>query len=427
MNKRIPSPSRVVRSLRSFGAIAVALAACVASPSHAGVLKDGDVLAIVGDSITEGRQYSGFIEDYLLMCQPTKVRVMQFGWGGENVGALNNRIADPLTLKPTVVTLCYGMNDGRYVPVTDEIKNNYRNGLLKAVQAFQKAGATVVVGSPGCVDSVTFARPTASAADYNANLSALKDEAAAVARQTGSPFADVFTPMFNALAPAKQRHGETYHVAGGDGVHPRANGGLIMAYAFLKSLGFDGNVGTLYVDMNDKTAKTFGGHTFVKADGNAFTFESTQYPFCFTGRPEDPASTTGIIDFVPFNNDLNRFTLTVTGPAKAYRVTWGESTKEFTAEQLKTGVNLAAEFIQNPFVAPFMAVHGNVMDKQGVEVLLLKQLLHSVNTAGKYMPDQEADLKAVAAAVGPAQARLSEAVAKSVVPVTHTITLEPIN
>ena len=53
---------------------------CVAEP----VLKPNDSLAICGDSITEQKLYSAFIEDYLLMCQPVRgVETMQFGWSGE--------------------------------------------------------------------------------------------------------------------------------------------------------------------------------------------------------------------------------------------------------------------------------------------------------------------------------------------------------
>ena len=49
-----------------------------------GVLKPNDSLAICGDSITEQKLYSVFIEDYLLACQPVGgVQTMQFGWSGE--------------------------------------------------------------------------------------------------------------------------------------------------------------------------------------------------------------------------------------------------------------------------------------------------------------------------------------------------------
>ncbi|MCB1064219.1 MAG: hypothetical protein KDN20_15020 [Verrucomicrobiae bacterium] len=45
------------------------------------VIEKGDRIAIVGDSITEQKLYSNFIETYLLACTPQwDVQVFQFGW-----------------------------------------------------------------------------------------------------------------------------------------------------------------------------------------------------------------------------------------------------------------------------------------------------------------------------------------------------------
>ena len=391
------------------------------------MVKDGDVVAIIGDSITEGRQYGSLIEDYLLMCQPAKVRVMQFGWSGEAVNGFNNRMADFLAMKPTVATLCYGMNDGLYKPVDDRIREMYREGLTKGVNSLKKSGTRVLVGSPGCVDSTTFQRPTVSAADYNINLAALRDEARGVAQATGSPFADVHTAMIEAMWASKNAFGPDYPFAGADGVHPSHNGGLVMAYAFLKGLGFDGDLGTINVDLAKQSATATGGHTIKGVKKNVVAIVSTQYPFCFFGQnAKDPAGTLGMAGLTPFNRDLNRLTLVVTGPAEKYRVTWGDSSKTFSAVQLKDGVNLAAEFIDNPFSKAFMNVHQKVMDKQGTENLLLKQLLHSTNAGRKFMPDSaKKDLDGVLAAVPKAQQKLSMDVAAEVKPVTHTITIQP--
>src|SRR3954447_24513346 len=89
------------------------------------VLKPNDLLAICGDSITEQKMYSVYIEDYLLMCQPISgVQSMQFGWSGEKAdGFLKRMHNDVLRLKPRVATTCYGMNDGQYQQLTDAIAN----------------------------------------------------------------------------------------------------------------------------------------------------------------------------------------------------------------------------------------------------------------------------------------------------------------
>src|SRR5438552_2947758 len=85
-------------------------------------VKPGDTVAIIGDSITEQKMYSVFMEDYILMCQPAMPgRVMQFGWGGETAEGFKLRMAnDCYRYHPSVATTCYGMNDGRYGPQTPQ-------------------------------------------------------------------------------------------------------------------------------------------------------------------------------------------------------------------------------------------------------------------------------------------------------------------
>src|SRR4029079_7412156 len=66
------------------------------------LIRSGDTIAVIGDSITEQKQYSVLMEDYLLMCQPTdKLRVEQFGWGGETATGFAKRMEnDALRFKP---------------------------------------------------------------------------------------------------------------------------------------------------------------------------------------------------------------------------------------------------------------------------------------------------------------------------------------
>ena len=48
--------------------LSVALCTIVAR-AESNALQDGDRIAIIGDSITEQKLYSRFIEEYLLMCK----------------------------------------------------------------------------------------------------------------------------------------------------------------------------------------------------------------------------------------------------------------------------------------------------------------------------------------------------------------------
>ena len=87
-----------------------------------------DFVAICGDSITEQKLYSVFIEDYLLMCQPADepprdaVRLGRRDRAAGSSGASSNVLRFPVT----VATTCYGMNDGGYAPLTPERAKAYR-------------------------------------------------------------------------------------------------------------------------------------------------------------------------------------------------------------------------------------------------------------------------------------------------------------
>src|SRR5688572_8835534 len=235
-------------------------------------LKDGDYVGVIGDSITEQRLYSLFIEEYLLMCKPkAELRASQFGWGGETAPGFAARVAnDVLPFRPVVATTCFGMNDGGYSPMDDAKAKRYRDGQTSVVEQLKKSGTRfIVVGSPGAVDFDKFRNDPAQAEMYNKTLAGMRDIAKEVAAQQGVAFADVYTPMIEAMKPAKAKYGRDYHVCGGDGFHPDRNGHLIMAYAFLKALGCDGDLGTITVNLAGNKAEAVGGHKVLSYNAGA--------------------------------------------------------------------------------------------------------------------------------------------------------------
>src|SRR3954469_1511901 len=107
-------------------ALIVLFGVTIAADAKEALVHQGDKVAIIGDSITEQKQYSVFIEDYLLMCKPAPdLTTMQFGWSGETSwGFLARMQNDALYFHPSAATTCYGMNDGGYAPLTDERANH---------------------------------------------------------------------------------------------------------------------------------------------------------------------------------------------------------------------------------------------------------------------------------------------------------------
>lgn len=398
------------------------------------VLKSGDRLAIVGDSITEQKLYSKFIETYLQACHPDlKIQCFQFGWGGERAPGFAGRMEnDLIPWKPSVVTTCYGMNDGSYRAYDENIGKAYEQGMRAIIDRLKQDKVTVVVGGPGVVDSITWNRGNPDFDQvYNANLQQLSSIAQGLAEENSFPHADVFAAMMSSMIAAKQKLGDEYHVAGGDGVHPSANGQLVMAYAFLKALGVDGQIGTIQFNAKTGKATASAGHKVVSAADSVIRLESSRYPFCFQGNDNDPNGTLSILPYVPFNQDLNRFTLQVTDlTASSAEVQFGEQSRTFSREQLREGINLAAEFPQNPFSQPFQNVLNEVGSKQGFETMIIKSIITNFrNLGGEFADDQE-----LQQAVSTVRSRLlaknaadHQRVQDAVQPVSYEIRVSPRN
>ena len=393
------------------------------APAPAGLLlQPGDRLAIIGDSITEQKIFSRIIETYLTVCVPElKITARQFGWSGETAeGFLHRMTNDCLRFQPTVATLCYGMNDHRYGAYTDAIGQWYSNNYSAVASSLKASGARVVLGSPGCVGKVPPWAPDTSVPveELNLNLCQLRNMDIEIAAQEKINFADVFWPMFTAGFTAHQKYGADYAVSGKDGVHPDWAGHVVMAYAFLKAMGLDGDLGTFTVDLRSGKATASSGHTLDSFTNNTLTVTSSRYPFCATGALDKDNSIRSGMTLVPFNAELNRLKLIVKGgTAENYAVTWGDETRDYSAAQLAIGVNLAEDFAVNPFSAAFAKVDAAVADKQKYETRQIKELFHG--------PEGKADADVTAALTEKARQPLANAIATAFVPVTHTLRIQP--
>ena len=407
------------------------------------ILKKGDRLAICGDSITEQKMYSRIIEDYLTMCAPQlNVSVRQYGWSGEKAWQFLARMTnDCLRFQPTIATTCYGMNDFEYRPYEDRIGLAYYSNSVCVIDAFKSHGVRVILGSPGCISKVPWWQksPDCTLETLNLSLCDFRNIDIGIAGKEHVRFADVFWPMLTGDFTGRQRYGQDYAIPGRDGVHPYWAGHLIMAYAFLTAVGMPGDIGTFTIDLKKNRMKVSSGHKVISVENGAFTIESSRYPFCACEPPElaaagypvcgqDSVSTNDSIrsgmTLVPFNQRLNRLMLIVkNATAPNYQVSWGDEARTFTAEQLAAGINLAAEFPENPFSAAFAKVDAAVANKQAFETKEIKDLFHgNGNPSGAALTTQSDSI------VGKAEEerdRLVAAVHAAFVPVTYTIKIAP--
>jgi hypothetical protein len=380
--------------------------------------------------------YSRLMEDYLTVCVPAlKITVRQYGWSGEKApGFLARMTNDCLRFKPTIATTCYGMNDHEYRPYEDSIGQKYRTNSQAIVRAFKAHQVRVIQGSPGCVGKVPSwgKHPDYTVMDLNLNLCNLRNIGIEVARKDRAGFADVFWPMLTAGLEAQKKYSTNYAIAGHDGVHPGWAGHTVMAYAFLKALGLNGEIGTFVVDLKRNKLKVSRGHELLSAQDGVFQIKSTRYPFCACAPTEpakdsyplcsedDPTKDSSIrsaMTLIPFNTELNRLTL-VAKNAKpgVYKVTWGDESRTYTSDRLAHGVNLAEEFPENPFSAAFARVDAAVAARQAYETRQIKQSFRSKQA--------KADMEAVAAQTEKEREPLAQAIKAAFVPVTHTIKIE---
>jgi hypothetical protein len=173
------------------------------------------------------------------------------------------------------------------------------------------------------------------------------------------------------------------------------------------------------VDLKSSKAKVSPGHELLGFNNGELQVRSHRYPFCIGNG--DSASDDNIHSgtlLVPFNQELNRLVLIVKHPkAASYKVTWGNASHVFKAADLSGGINLAQEFLENPFSDAFKKVDQAVADKQAFETDEIKKMMHG--NEGK------ADMEGTVKRAEEKRAGLVAAVNAAFVPVTHTLKIEP--
>jgi hypothetical protein len=131
-------------------------------------------------------------------------------------------------VKPALVMACYGMNDGIYLPFSEERMAAFREGMTLLVTRCQAAGAQVILVTPPVYDN----RGTDST--YDQVLAKFAEWEVTSPPPGVIAVADLHTAMAAALAE-RQKQDASYHLAK-DGVHPGDLGHLIMALSILQGL-----------------------------------------------------------------------------------------------------------------------------------------------------------------------------------------------
>jgi lysophospholipase L1-like esterase len=362
----IPSrKARAARRLRRWAALC--LLACWAGAARAEgpfALHDGDRVVFYGDSITDQRLYTTFVETYVVTRFPgMKVSFVHSGWGGDRVtggggGPIDLRLTrDVFAYKPTVVTVMLGMNDASYQPFKQPIFDTYVRGYQHLVESLKASlpGVRITLIVPSPFDDVT-RKPTFEGG-YNQVLIRYGEFVRSLAEKKGATVADLNTPVVAALKKAHEI--DPTHAAGliRDRVHPGPAGQLLMAEALLKAwnapalvsvVEIDGSAGRVTRQENSKVDELKSGVTVTWTQLDA----ALPMPIDL----KDP-----VIALAAKASDveeaLNEQVLKVTGlAAPRYQLKIDDKDiVELTKDQLAAGVNLAT--YPTPMVRQAAAVH----------------------------------------------------------------------
>jgi lysophospholipase L1-like esterase len=349
-----------VKQLLPIAVLAFSAIAC-AQQFH---LKDGDRVVFYGDSITDQRLYTTFVETYAVTRFPRmNVSFIHSGWGGDRVtggggGGIVERLArDVSAYNPSVVTIMLGMNDGRYRAFDEQIFAIYSTGYKNIVERLKKAHPEVRITAiqPSPYDDMT--RAPGFPGGYNATLLRYSQFIQEYATAQGLTIADLNRPVAAMLDRAKATNAQLSQRILPDRVHPGASGHLIMAESLLKAWRAPAIVSNVEIDAAAKRVTKYDNAAVMNVQfGRGVSWSQKDDALPFPVDMSDPVMALAVnsSDFV---DALNRQIVKVSGLADG-RYTLRIDDDEiatFTSQQLKDGVNLAT--LRTPMWAQAARVH----------------------------------------------------------------------
>lgn len=318
------------------------LAALSALPSFVQatpLIKDGDRIVFLGDSITEQRLYTRCVMDYLTLRYPElRLTYRNAGWVSDTApGGLKRLQRDVLDLHPSVVTICYGMNDGGVGAFNLATYQRFINGMEELGRRIRSAGARVALLTPGVVDPdrKNWNSPERMRA-YNPTLAQFARGETLMAQRMGVRVYNIHTLMLETQTKAKAASPGFTMIP--DGVHPDAAGHALMALGLIRALGCERPVSSLEILNRRIKAERCAVKILKRSlDTLIFSRRDDALPMVF-----DPGVATLFL-YVPELLVMNRYMLRVDGLAAGrWRlIVNGKEVADVDAAELAAGIDLA--------------------------------------------------------------------------------------
>jgi len=411
---------------------AIVLAALATASVHASdtrpsfALHDGDRVVFYGDSITQDGGYCRLVEEFVRCHYPRwNVRFYDAGVGGDKVsggwaGNAEVRVQrDVIALKPTVVTIMLGMNDGGYrkleQPTLDAFTSGYRDIVRRVSDALPGARIYLIRTSP--FDDIT--RPVGFDKGYDAVLGQLGDAVSAIAAEKHLQVVDFGKSLDFGLAELWGQNPDLAKQLLPDRVHPGSGGQIAMGCRLLHAWNAPSTVARVVIDGAAGTATASEN---ARVDGltlanGVLAWKETDQSLPLPRNFED--SDVSLAQKVGANlESLDSEPLVVTGLTHKWYVLHidDQEVATFSAGALDSGVNLAR--LNTPMRQQANQVHWSVDD--GLHEQLMRRQMLAAQAKG--LPGA-GDAAQTLASYNEAEQAACSAFA---VPMEHRFTLSPL-
>jgi lysophospholipase L1-like esterase len=320
-------------------ALGLLLAWARPTPAQEFFFKDGDVVVVMGDSITEQRLYSNYLEMWTVSRFPAwKLTFRNVGIGGDRSTGGNGRFKrDVLAFKPTALTVDFGMNDGNYQPFGEPAFQVYMKGLQGIADQANAAKIRVAWVTPQPTER---GEPGPQLAGYNQTLEKYSEGVGEIAKKNDGLFCDQFHPYLAVIDKARESDPKI-KITGGDAVHPGPPGQALMAASILKAMHFPRAVSSVSIDVAGQNPTDVLTKNCKVSDVN--TKDGVRFKRLDQALPYFPEDARSILKWAPLLDEMNHYGLQVKGlKAGKYEVLLGgKKAAVYTADELAKGVNLA--------------------------------------------------------------------------------------
>lgn len=315
--------------------------------------KDGDTVAIIGDSITHFNYYASLLEEMYAVKKPEEnIKFYNMGIGGNTATrglAIIDKefdVAEKAGVKPNKAIIMYGMNDSGLANNQTEEENIevYKTKMTEFIQAVRDKGITDITlmsTSPYDHNLVINGKGDANH-EYKRRvmLEYVKWLKEYTDKHSDCHFIDLTTPMYELLDAYQKDDNTRTFINNKDRIHPLDLGSFVMVYIMAKSQGLNGKPVKTEITVSDGSAAVNSGAAENPGISNGdvkFTYTPSKHTLALSSEYFEANR------IVPFTKEFNQEILKVNGlEAGYYDIDMdGFKAGPYTADELAKGINMA--------------------------------------------------------------------------------------